>query len=184
MKSSDWKPLALQRFLQRCDADLAEVLAGFGFVVVENEANPAYAKRTFVSGSRYIRLSISFDPRDMPYECLVSLGEGSRQFPESDWNAVPLWRTHPEANAPSNTVSSTEDIDRVLDQILSQLRHHASGFLEGDLTLFYQLRARLNSVRDAYRVWKPDEAGKQQPSSDPESASLKERFSRAPTPPE
>jgi hypothetical protein len=76
-----WEREALDRFDGRCRTDVERLLREFGFTHAEHKEAPLAVSHTFVSGERYVRLAVSFDPRDQPFVCLVSLGEGSLTLP-------------------------------------------------------------------------------------------------------
>jgi hypothetical protein len=168
---------ALDRFDRRCRTDVAKLLTEFGFTHAEHKEAPLAVSHTFVSGERYVRLAVSFNPRDQPFVCLVSLGEGSRNLPEADWNAIPLVRVLPHDANLCVTLDGTESVDRAIDAILHGLAESALDFLKGDLARFNALRSDQNRERKPYRIYEPDPAGNYRYRLDPESERLKGRFS-------
>jgi hypothetical protein len=177
----EWTNEALDRFDRRCRTDVEKFLTGFGFTKAEHERTKLAVSHTFVSGERYVRLAVSFEPRDQPFACLVSLGEGSRILPEGDWNAIPLFRVLPGDTNLDVTLDGTESVDRAIDAILHGISESALDFLKGDLARFYALRSDQNREREPYRIFEPDPAGNYRSRPDPESERLKERFSQEPT---
>src|SRR5918994_521667 len=89
-RSTATSPLA--HFSTHCKVAFGPVLSGHGFAPVECEVGATTARQVFASGARYVEVSANLEPRDAPHYCAVSLGEGNRNWPEGDWNAVALWR--------------------------------------------------------------------------------------------
>src|SRR5688572_24943372 len=88
--SGDAAPLA--QFSAICDAALGALLAAHGFSPAERRVTASFARQVYAYEPRYLDFSVSLDPRDAPLVCSVSVGEGGREWPERDWNAVALWR--------------------------------------------------------------------------------------------
>ena len=79
-------------FVTSLQGVIAPWLAGFGFSRAEKDVSRYAASASFINGTRYVRLSASSEPRDLPSYCNVVLGEGSLHWPEVDWNGIALWR--------------------------------------------------------------------------------------------
>jgi hypothetical protein len=61
---------------------------------------------------------------------------------------------------------------------VDDLERYGGDFLAGDTTTFRRARAAQNRSREPYRIHAPDGKGGYRSRIDPESAELKERFSR------
>lgn len=79
---------------------LADLLAEYGFDTVKGGI---LYNRLYRKGDLYVGISVSFYHRDYPFYCRVSLGEGSTEWPETDWNCIALWQLV-EAKAPDHYV--------------------------------------------------------------------------------
>ena len=136
-------------------------LSGYGFRILSEESNElvrAYARKVGKE-QHYVRIAISWDLRDKPWQVLASIGEGSLIMPERDWNGYPLWmlaRAH-GAN-PSYGYESVEDLEEVVERVANDLLTHAEPFLRGDLAEFRRARAELNESREPYRVIRTEQA--------------------------
>ena len=51
----------------------------------------------------YIKLEINLYPEDYPHYFRIILGQGSIDFPESDWNSTALWRIGQLSNPSSQS---------------------------------------------------------------------------------
>jgi hypothetical protein len=93
-KSSNRRPTPLQEaFPPACAAAFDALLAGYGFARGAAECAPYHCRQQYVAaGGRYIEVAANVEPRDYPYHCSLSLGEGRTDWPERDWNAIGLWR--------------------------------------------------------------------------------------------
>jgi hypothetical protein len=163
-----------------------QLLRSHGFRAVEREVGRFHARRTFADGARYIAVAANVDPREAPFYCSVALGEGGRDMPERDWNAVALWRLvqdrAPEriqAGREPYGIAGVEDLHPVVDRMVADLAAYADDFLRGDLERFRRVRAAQNRDREPYTIWAPDEAGNYTSRPDPLSTALKARFEKA-----
>jgi hypothetical protein len=125
-------------------------------------------------------------PHDFPYYSYLSLGEGSNEFPESDWNSIPLWRFFDknDENANKNLYSFdqypiTEDfIKERVQKNRVLLEKYGGNFLMGDLEQFKKIRAEQNKSREPYKIYTPDETGRYNLSYEKRSSELKEKYSK------
>ena len=161
---------------------LADLLAEHGFDAVKGTTLYPHLYR---KGELYIGVSVSFDPRDAPFFCRVSLGEGSIEMPDADWNSTALWRLV-KAKAPGHYAAGTEpygfkpgeDVGPVALRVRDDLQQFGQDFLQGDLRVFRRARAEQNQERQPYLVHRPGPDGKYQTEAEPSSQTLKERYSR------
>jgi hypothetical protein len=189
-KRSKRGPTPLQlTFPPMCAATFAAPLAAHGFTAEAAIVEPTVCTQQYVAGARYIEVTASIDPRDAPDYCNVTLGEGRTDWPERDWNSVGLWRlirdqasTLAEADAKEYLLGDytelAEALRRLFDRMRADLFRYASDFLAGDVRAFRRVRAIQTRERSPYTVYEPDGRGGYVATVHPESAVLKERFSR------
>ena len=178
--------MSLAQFPALCDQAFGPLLRSHGFRRAEREVGSLYSRLTYVDDARYIAITANVDPRDAPYHCGIAVGEGGREMPERDWNAVALWRLAqdraPESAPPdqeSYRITDVEDLAAVVRRMAADLSQYASDFLRGELARFRHMRAAQTREREPYTIWEPGEAGSYVCRPDPVSAALKERFSKA-----
>lgn len=133
--------------------------AGFAVVPVRQDVSGSDAwlyQRAWERSSggprpHYVTASLSVHPRDIPWFLSVSIGEGPNQFPENEWNGVPLWRLAEDSEAiePGRAygVDGPEDVARVVAIAATDLATYAPAFLTGDLGPFVDVRSSLTAGR-------------------------------------
>jgi hypothetical protein len=174
---------SLDRFVSLCDRAFAEPLAGFGFTGAANRSEKDYASRTYRAGDRYIVIFANTYFRDGLPHCGIHLGEGSEDWPETDWNKLALWQlvgtTNSGLEAPQAEypLGSLGELPELLQVIRSDMMTHAEDFLVGSLERFRSARVRMNGQREPYKIYTPDASGKYIVRYDEESTELKRRFS-------
>ncbi|HEX5323531.1 MAG TPA: hypothetical protein VFW40_07075, partial [Capsulimonadaceae bacterium] len=139
----------------------------------------------YQKGELYVRVSVSFDPRDAPFGVIVYLDEGGINWPDWDWNSVALWRLiklkfpnrHVAGKEPY-PVDSPSNINDVLPRICSDLEQFAQDFLTGELAIFKKARAEQNRGRRPYLIHRPGPDGRYITEIEPESQKLLERYSK------
>jgi len=172
-----------------CAATFAAPLAAHGFAAQAAMIEPTVCTQRYVAGARYIEVTANVDPRDAPYYCNVTLGDGRTDWPERDWNSVALWRLiRDQASSPAEAEAKeyllgdksevVEALGRSFDRMRADLLRYAGDFLAGDLRIFRRVRAVQTRERSPYMVHKPDGRGGYVARVHAESAALKERFSR------
>jgi len=167
--------LKKREFVKVVDGVFAERFAEFGFAPDGAERDgDAYYWRRFRAGQRYVSIKLDLHLRDGPPECCLILGEGSNDFPESDWNAIALWRLRGEAG--NYPLPGTDKLGEVMVQMRDDLFQYASDFLSGDTRRFIRVRSAQNSEREPYKFHLPREDGTYQTAIDLMSQKLKERF--------
>src|SRR4051812_10127249 len=67
------------------------MLATYGFFVEMSKVDKGYAMRRFRNGHRYIMIEAR-TPKDESPLGQVKLGTGTTDWPDADWNHIPLWR--------------------------------------------------------------------------------------------
>ena len=82
----------LQQFRQTIRATLEQPLASYGFEIESDKTEEHSCVVTFGNGALYVRLRATTHALDYPPHLTIALGEGSRDFMESEWNAVALWQ--------------------------------------------------------------------------------------------
>src|SRR5208282_4187433 len=109
----------------------------------------------------------------------VSLGEGTTEMPEADWNKITLWHLmrpleNPSAKEFSIVDSEVDKLDETVQTAKDDLEKYAKSFLDGDLKLFYQVRSFVNRNREPYKIYSKDENGNLIMTDDEVSKKLKE----------
>lgn len=164
-------------FVSLADAAFARVVADYGFNPAREENDDDwYCARTYRADARYIVVSANCHWKDGAPECRVVLGEGSDEWPETDWNAVALWRLR--GTGGNYPLPAVDHLDRILAQMSSDLLEHAADFLSGDTRRLVRTRAEQNRDREPYKVYAPQADGTYESNPDPVSQELKQRFSK------
>jgi hypothetical protein len=178
------KPDLLKEFGRIVMASFKEALAHYGFKRELKETNKYSCKIIYGNGSRYIEIYANIHPRDYPPYSNIILGEGGRDFFESDWNSIALWRLknyiQKEDHAFEYSLVEPLHLTVLLNTALDDLLKYGKSFLSGDLTLFYEVRANQNKDREPYKIHFPNKVGKYVTISDPMSTKLKSKFSKHP----
>jgi hypothetical protein len=152
-------------------------LATMGFELhTVSPSSWAYRVVTSDGPPRYVKLEATLDPRDQPWQLTVRLGEGSLEWPEVDWNGLPLWVLVEEQSGttPRYRYDHPAGIPAALSSAAPDLFRYAGDFLNGEVQTFRRQRAKLNETREPYVRQRSDGSG---PEALPESIELKRRFS-------
>ena len=162
------------------DQVFTESLLEFGFTTSKTEKDKFFVKRYFACNDRYIAVSLNFHPRDgQPYLNLI-LGEGSLNWPDSDWNSIALWHLQNHISASTTGSEYVITLDNAEDQLRKAqkdlLAYHA-GFLTGNLAVFNLVRKQVNSARTPYQILTPDKDGKYSTRDEETSKKLKAKYS-------
>jgi len=173
-------------------ADIALSIIGptvesFGFKRFTTEVKTYSTTIVFRKGKRYIKISSTSYPTDYPYFYDLILGEGnSDDFFEYDWNSVsitslaeiidPLKKIH-SYNFPVGDPAFDKRIKLSVENANLDLVKYGSGFLEGDLSIFYQARKEVNTKREPYRVSAPDKNSVRKTTYEPISVKQKKKYS-------
>lgn len=171
----------IKEFAKLALATFEEALASHGFKRESKKTEQYFCQIVFVNGERYVKISANIHPRDFPPYFNVVLGEGPREFLESDWNSIALWRLK---NLVTSTNSGSEyglespdKLPELLDHATAELLDFGAGFLSGDVALFRRARSEQNRCREPYKVHSPDEDGKYTVSDEPDSVKMKKKYS-------
>ena len=163
-------------------ATFKEPLAKHGFTLESVKTEQYSCGIVFVNAERYVKITADSDPRNPPPYFNIILGEGGRDFFESDWNSIALWRLKKfmlqSETGSEYGLGSPESTPELIEQSFAELLEFGSGFLNGDLEAFRQTRSMQNKDRTPYQIYAPDKNGKYTVVSDePESAKMKEKYS-------
>lgn len=166
-----------EEFVAQVDGVFANTLASFGFKISGKRYYHDWAScRFYRAGDRYIEINANCYFRDGQPECRVILGVGPHEWPDSDWNAIALWRlSKTGGNYPFQRL---ENIPSILATMRNDLLEQAEDFLSGNVDRFLMQRAAQNVGREPYMVHSPQPDGTYQSSHDPESQQLKEKYSQ------
>ncbi len=173
-------------FVDQVEEIFDDFLSSYGF----SQEKENYEQYSFTviyrNENRYLEFGCTLHPHDYPYYYYVLLGEGSDEFPESDWNSIPLWRFFEKSEEANHKnlyqfeqypITKAYIIERLLNnQIL--LEKYGQEFLMGDLNKFKQLRAEQNKEREPYKINKPDNTGKYNTVYEKTSSQLKKKYSK------
>jgi hypothetical protein len=157
-----------------------EALTPYGFKRESKKTDQYFCDIVFANDDRYIKIEANIHPRDYPPYFNIVLGEGPRDFIESDWNSIALWRLK---NMITNTDSGSEysledvkDLPGLLDKSKNEMLKYGEKFLSGDTEIFHQARKAQNKDREPYKVYSPDENGNYSVSNEPESVKIKKKY--------
>jgi hypothetical protein len=171
----------MKKFTRLAIDMFTDTLAERGFKR-ESKRTDAYSCNIFYGKEdRYVMIRANIHPRDYPPHFNIILGEGSREFPESDWNSVALWRVknliEKSDRGAEYGLEEPNAMEDALAEALSDLLKFGESFLSGELKTFRQARSAQNKNRPPYQVHSPDKDGKYTVRDDPSSAKLKEEYS-------
>jgi hypothetical protein len=157
-----------------------KALTPYGFKRESKKTDQYFCDIVFVNDERYIKVEANIHPRDYPPYFNIVLGEGPRDFIESDWNSVALWRLK---NMITDTDSGREyslegvmDLPGLLEKSKDEMLKYGEKFLSGDTDIFHQARKAQNKDREPYKVYSPDENGNYSVSNEPESVKIKKKY--------
>jgi hypothetical protein len=153
-----------------------------GFSLTKKEVKKYFTGLTYRKGTQYIKINGSTYPTDYPYSYNIVLGDGdSENFFEYDWNSIALWRLKskidPTVKAKEYSFPFENQISYSLTHAKDELIKYGDTFLNGDLTLFVEIRKSQNQEREPYRISYVDENGNRQITHDEESAKKKKKYS-------
>lgn len=131
------------------------MLATYGFSVEISKGETGHAMRRFRNGHRYITVEARI-PRGEPPTGHVKLGTGSTEWPEAEWNHIPLWKLvkaqRPNADA-SDYMLDNLPLSHFLDRVAKDLQDYAMDFMAGELFLFKKIRAESAKQRPPYELF-------------------------------
>lgn len=132
--------------------------------------------------NQYLKISSTTYPTDYPYCFNIILGEGnSEDIFEYDWNSIALWRFKKTINQKSKASEyefpTKKEVQPSLENANAELLKFGLTFLNGDLSLFYEIRKEQNQNREPYQIHSPNENGKYKTSYEPKSVKQKKKYS-------
>lgn len=155
-------------------------LTPYGFKRESKKRDQYFCGIVFVNDERYIKIEANIHPRDYPPYFNIILGEGSRDFIESDWNSIALWRLK---NMITNTDYGSEyslegvtDLPGLLEKSKDEMLQYGGKFLSGDTEIFHQTRKAQNKNREPYKLYSPDGNGNYSVTNEPESLKIKTKY--------
>jgi len=171
----------LKTFSKLSLALFKEPLGQHGFKRELKKTEDYFCQIIYGNGERYVKISANIHPRDYPPHFNIILGEGGRDFFESDWNSIALWRLKNHIlQAKSGReyhLENTEKISELLEHARDELLKFGLGFLTGDIELFRKVRSEQNRDRAPYQIYSPDKDGKYKATEEPLSAIMKYKYS-------
>ena len=158
-----------------------EPLGRYGFKREFKKTDEYFSEILYANGERYVKITANIHPRDYPPHFNIILGEGGRDFFESDWNSIALWRLKnlilQSDTASEYSFENADKIPELLEQARNELLEFGLGFLAGDLELFRKARSEQNKGRIPYKIYSPEENGKYTVRDEPVSIKMKEKYS-------
>jgi hypothetical protein len=146
---------SLEGFDDTARDHLDGMLATYGFCVELSKVERGFAMRRYRNGHRYISVEARTPKGEDPLG-KVRLGTGSTEFPEVDWNHIPLWRLitakRPEIE-PADYMLDNVTFATFLDLVSKDLQDYAMDFLGGELLAFKRLRAETAKNRAPYELF-------------------------------
>ncbi len=157
-----------------------EALTPYGFKKESKKTDQYFCSVIFVNDERYVKVEANIHPRDYPPYFNIVFGEGSRDFVDSDWNSVALWRLK---NMITKTDSGGEyslegvmDLPGLLEKSKDEMLKYGEKFLSGDTEIFHQTRRAQNKDREPYKVYSPDGNGNYSVSDEPGSVEIRKKY--------
>ncbi len=162
-------------------------LKAVGFKKIRHRTDDISFEIIYRQGERYIRFSSSLHPRDFPLYFFISLGDGSNDFPESDWNFIPLNLIIKSENSrdfekSQNVFSINFGItqNEIAEKVKASrqfLEKYGLSFINNDLQQFKKLRAEQNKNREPYKIYTQKKEGGYKMEYDKQSSKLKKQYS-------
>lgn len=142
------------RFADAVLTTMNPTLEKFGFVRHRTEVTTYSSTIVWRKDNRYVKISSTSAPRDYPPCYNIILGEGdSDSFFEYDWNSVALWRLKarivPAEKSAEYMFPLGDAVYSSISYAHEELLNYANAFLQGELSLFYNVRSEQNKHRDA-----------------------------------
>lgn len=131
------------------------MLATYGFILELSKTESHHAMRRFRNGHRYITVE-AFSAKGESPKGGVKLGTGTTEWPEVDWNYIPLWRLikskRPEYDGKEYMLDN-KTVSSFLDDVSKNLQDYAMEFMGGELFTFKRLRAEISRQRPPYELF-------------------------------
>lgn len=171
----------LIKFVDNASLIFDDFLGIHGFEIESKEIEDFFCTMIYRKQTTYLKISASTHPRDYPNHYNLILGDGSSDWPDTDWNSIALWRikeeVSPELKAKEYSLSNFNKIDYNLKNAKNELEKYGNSFLNGDLTLFKKVRQDINKLREPYKIYQLDKKGRFTAILDSISKRLKDKFS-------
>jgi hypothetical protein len=165
-----------------------QFLHSYGFALTESQVEKTFFSVIYRNGERYVRFGGTLIPQDFPFYYYLSFGEGSDKFPDSDWNAIALWRFIKSASPTEfdkhkdlfelSTDITENQIEEKIHTNLELSISYATLFLANNLTEFRQVRAMQNKDREPTKVIAANGKGGRSVSYEKTSVLLKDKYSK------
>ncbi|WP_379968023.1 hypothetical protein [Epilithonimonas sp. UC225_85] len=156
------------------------LLSKYDFKLSNEQLEKNYIEFIYRKEDLYVKFEVSFHPRDFPYYFRIILGEGSLDFPESDWNSTALWRigqlSNPSSQAGYYTIENISDVKEILNNALEDLENIGADFLQGNLAKFIIARKNQNINREPYKMYSKNKDEKYQFEYDSKIVELKRKY--------
>jgi len=158
-------------------------LADYVFKLKRKKTEKLFCERIYINGDRYVRISGDVHPMDFPPHYNIVLGQGSYEWPDTDWNSVALWRIKksidPKAKAKEYSLEQldSDKLEHSLSHAKNELLDYGQQFLTGDIELFNKVRREQNKDRQPYKIYSATDNGGRETIIDEESKRLKEKYS-------
>jgi hypothetical protein len=171
--------IILKQFRTKIIESFDEILKDYGFIVESKKMENDSCNVIFSNGKLYIRISATTNPRDYPFNSFnIVLGEGSLEFPESDWNSTSLWRIKNFIQKDSiESEYSLKNLDNEIKKAKNDLLEYGLEFLKLNLDLFNAVRKLQNQQREPYKIHLPNKDGKYIQKVESVSSKLKKKYS-------
>ncbi len=171
----------LKQFNQSIEENFDEFLSLKGFKLESHKIEKYGAERVYARSKQYIVIRVNIHPRDIPEYWNIVMGEGSKEFPEADWNKVPLWSFMKELGQKDAKEYllvnlGADGFSKQVSTAKIDLEKYGRSFLDNDLDLFYKVRSSINKDREPYKIYSPDKKGNYQVTDDAKSLKLKKKF--------
>jgi hypothetical protein len=131
------------------------MLASYGFLVEMSKTEVGFAMRRFRNGHRYISVEAKTKSGEPPFG-KVRLGTGSTEWPECEWNHIPLYKlvkTKRPDTPQSDYMLDGISLSSFLDRVAKDLQDYAMDFIAGELFTFKRLRAEAAKQRPPYELF-------------------------------
>lgn len=173
----------LDKFNQAVIENFDSFLASKGFKFHACKKEQYYYSRIYKKNNQYILIDANLNPKDYPYFWNVSLGEGTTEMPEVDWNKIALWHLmkrleNPSAKEYQINDLSMDNIEEAIQSAKNELEKFGKTFLEGDLKIFYAVRKSINQNREPYKIYSRGKDGGLISMDDETSKKLKEKYTK------
>jgi hypothetical protein len=172
----------VKQFNKQAIEVFSDPLLEYGFEIEFKELKDCFCEIRFGNKEQYIKIEANIHPRDYPPCFNIILEEGGRDFTESDWNSVALWRLKnlidQNDQGKEYKLPEINKLRRAIDDSLMDLIKYNGGFLNGNLLLFKKARAIQTKNKEPFKIYTPIGNGKLDMKYEPQSEELKRRYSK------